>query len=174
MKENLEYVGFWHRVIASLSDIVLFGFLLTPYIKKYLPFLNQTAKRSVSDFGEFFLVYNFYGLKGIAPIIWDSLKDEILPRSLPFLAVILFWFFFSATPGKMIIRSKIVNAKTGKKPSLLQFTLRYLAYFVSYFIFFIGFFWIAFDKKKQGWHDLLAGTVVVRKTKVPVQFEAKH
>ena len=115
-----------------------------PYIKKYLPFLNQTAKRSVSDFGEFFLVYNFYGLKGIAPIIWDSLKDEILPRALPFLAVILFWFFFSATPGKMIIRSKIVNAKTGKKPSLLQFTLRYLAYFVSYFIFFIGFFWIAF------------------------------
>ena len=74
----------------------------------------------------------------------------------------------------MIIRSKIVNAKTGKKPSLLQFTLRYLAYFVSYFIFFIGFFWIAFDKKKQGWHDLLAGTVVVRKTKVPVQFEAKY
>ena len=161
------------RVLASFIDIILFGFLLTPYIKKYLPFLNQTAKRSVSDFGEFFLVYNFYGLKGIAPIIWDSLKDEILPRALPFLAVILFWFFFSATPGKMIIRSKIVNAKTGKKPSLLQFTLRYLAYFVSYFIFFIGFFWIAFDKKKQGWHDLLAGTVVVRKTKVPVQFEAK-
>ena len=110
-------------------------------------------------------------MKGIAPIIWDSLKDEILPRSLPFLAVIFFWFFFSATPGKMIIRSKIVNAKTGKKPSLLQFTLRYLAYFVSYFVFFIGFF---FDKKKQGWHDLLAGTVVVRKTKVPVQFEAKY
>ena len=74
----------------------------------------------------------------------------------------------------MIIRSKIVNAKTGNKPSLLQFTIRYFAYFVSYFVFFIGFFWIAFDKKKQGWHDLLAGTVVVRKTKMPVQFEAKH
>ena len=95
MKENLEYVGFWHRVLASFTDIILFGFLLTPYIKKYLPFLNQTAKRSVSDFGEFFLVYDFYGLKGIALIIWDSLKDEILPRSLPFLAVIFFWFFSS-------------------------------------------------------------------------------
>ena len=138
MKENLEYVGFWHRVLASFTDIVLFGFLLTPYIKKYLPFLNQTAKRSVSDFGEFFLVYNFYGLKGIAPIIWDSLKDEILPRSLPFLAVIFFWFFFSATPGKMIIRSKIVNAKTGKKPSLLQFTLRYLAYSIPLDFFVIS------------------------------------
>ena len=56
MKENLEYVGFWHRVIASLSDIVLFGFLLTPYIKKYLPFLNQTAKD---------LYLYFYGFRRI-------------------------------------------------------------------------------------------------------------
>ena len=146
------------------------------YLHIVFTLFKSDSKKIVSDFltREFFLVYDFYGLKGIALIIWDSLKDEILPRSLPFLAVIFFWFFFSATPGKMIIRSKIVNAKTGKKPSLLQFTLRYFAYFVSYFVFFIGFFWIAFDKKKQGWHDLLAGTVVVRKTKVPVQFEAKH
>ena len=105
----------------------------------------------------FFSLY-FYGLKGIALIIWDSLKDEILPRSLPFLAVIFFWFFFSATPGKMIIRSKIVNAKTGKKPSLLQFTLRYFAYFVSYFVFFKDFFGLLLIKKnKDGtiyWREL--------------------
>jgi uncharacterized RDD family membrane protein YckC len=27
---------------------------------------------------------------------------------------------------------------------------------------FIGLIWVAFDKKKQSWHDKLAGTVVVR------------
>ena len=116
MKENLEYVGFWHRVLASFTDIILFGFLLTPYIKKYLPFLNQTAKRSVSDFGEFFLVYDFYGLKGIAPIIWDSLKDEILPRSLPFLAVIFFWFFFSVFAFTILERIIILPGVAEKKP----------------------------------------------------------
>ena len=95
MKENLEYVGFWHRVLASFTDIILFGFLLTPYIKKYLPFLNQTAKRSVSDFGEFFLVYDFYGLKGIALIIWDSLKKRRNFTSLtPFFSCYFFFFFF--------------------------------------------------------------------------------
>ena len=174
MKENLEYVGFWYRVCATLVDIILFGVLVTPYVKKYIPFLYKTSKDSITDMGEFFLVYSFYGLKGIAPIVWDAISGEILPRMFPFLTIILFWFFFSATPGKMLIRSKIVNAKTGKKPSILQFILRYLTYFISYFVFFIGFFWIAFDKKKQGWHDLLAGTVVVKKAKIPVQFEAKH
>ncbi len=174
MKENLEYVGFWHRVFANFIDIFLFGFLLTPFIKKYLPFLNGASQNSVLDIGEVFLVYSFYGLEGIAPIIWDFLRGEILPRVIPFLMVILFWFFFSATPGKMIIRSKIVNVKTGGKPSILQFVLRYFVYFITYLIFFIGFFWIAFDRKKQGLHDLLAGTVVVRKTAVPVQFKAQH
>ena len=65
----------------------------------------------------------------------------------------------------MIIRSKIVNAKTGKKPSLLQFTLRYFAYFVSYFVFFIGFFWIAFDKKKTRMARSIGGNCGCQKNK---------
>jgi len=39
--------------------------------------------------------------------------------------------------------------------------------------FFLGIFWVAFDKKKQGWHDKLAGTVVVKTKKTgpePVAF----
>lgn len=40
---------------------------------------------------------------------------------------------------------------------------RYLAYYVSLIPFGLGFIWVAFDGRKQGWHDKLAGTVVVRK-----------
>jgi uncharacterized RDD family membrane protein YckC len=29
-------------------------------------------------------------------------------------------------------------------------------------VFFLGFIWVAFDKRKQGWHDKIAGTVVIR------------
>jgi uncharacterized RDD family membrane protein YckC len=39
---------------------------------------------------------------------------------------------------------------------------RYFAYFVSTIPFCLGFLWVAFDKRKQGWHDKLAHTVVVR------------
>ncbi|EAV2407511.1 RDD family protein, partial [Salmonella enterica] len=38
----------------------------------------------------------------------------------------------------------------------------------------LGFFWIAFDRRKQGWHDKLAGTVVVRNTRIPsVKFRGR-
>ncbi|TAL09221.1 MAG: RDD family protein, partial [Chloroflexota bacterium] len=41
--------------------------------------------------------------------------------------------------------------------------LRYLGYLISWWILGIGFIWVAFDRKKQGWHDKIGGTVVVRR-----------
>ena len=95
---------------------------------------------------------------------------------LPTIAVITFWVYKAATPGKMAISSKIVDAQTGDQPSTGQFVGRYFAYFVSVLPLGLGIFWVAFDKKKQGWHDKLAGTVVVRKKNSgpePVAFENK-
>jgi uncharacterized RDD family membrane protein YckC len=40
--------------------------------------------------------------------------------------------------------------------------VRALACFISLIALGLGFFWIAFDAEKQGWHDKIAGTVVVR------------
>ena len=57
----------------------------------------------------------------------------------------------------------IVDAKTFGRPSNRQLIGRYLGYYVSILPLGFGFLWIAFDKRKQAWHDKLAGTVVVRK-----------
>jgi uncharacterized RDD family membrane protein YckC len=62
----------------------------------------------------------------------------------------------------MAISATIVDANTGKRPTTGQFIGRYLAYYVSMIPLFLGFFWIGIDARKQGWHDKLAGTVVVR------------
>ncbi len=80
---------------------------------------------------------------------------------LPALAVIVFWVYKSATPGKMIIKAEIVDAKTFGKPTTGQFIGRYFGYYVSTIPLFLGLLWVAFDKRKQGWHDKLAGTVVI-------------
>ena len=77
--------------------------------------------------------------------------------------VVLFWVYRMATPGKMIIDAVIVDAQTFAKPRTRQYVGRYLAYFVSTLPLCLGFLWIAFDGRKQGWHDKLAGTVVVRR-----------
>ncbi|KEF41888.1 MAG: hypothetical protein ER33_09080 [Cyanobium sp. CACIAM 14] len=78
------------------------------------------------------------------------------------LIVILFWRWKQGTPGKLMFRLRIVDARSGGEPSLRQWILRYLGYFLSSLPLLLGFFWIAWDPRRQGWHDKLAGTVVIR------------
>jgi uncharacterized RDD family membrane protein YckC len=62
----------------------------------------------------------------------------------------------------MAIGARIVDAATGGKPTTGQLIGRYLAYYVSTLPFLIGFIWVGIDQRKRGFHDMLAGTVVVR------------
>jgi uncharacterized RDD family membrane protein YckC len=88
--------------------------------------------------------------------------DVVVQVIFPAIVIVAFWIQRKATPGKMVIHAKIVDATTGEAPSNRQLVVRYLGYYVSIFTFFLGFVWVAFDAKKQGFHDKLAGTVVVR------------
>jgi uncharacterized RDD family membrane protein YckC len=67
-----------------------------------------------------------------------------------------------AGTGDRGIGAKVVDAKTLGKPSNGQFIGRYLCYYVSSLLLGLGFIWVGFDSRKQGWHDKLAGTVVIR------------
>ena len=89
--------------------------------------------------------------------------DFLISWVLPAIAVVWFWMARQATPGKMAISARIVDANTGNKPGTTQLIVRYLGYFVSLIPLGLGIFWVAFDERKQGWHDKLARTVVVRK-----------
>ena len=71
------------------------------------------------------------------------------------------WHFWSATPGKMLFRIKIVDAATEQPISDKQIILRVLGYWISCIPALLGILWIGIDKKKRGWHDFMAGTVVV-------------
>ncbi|MDB5840337.1 MAG: hypothetical protein JWQ23_2289 [Herminiimonas sp.] len=136
---ELEYVGFWLRVWASIIDTVLLMAITAPvllmiYGKDYY---SQDAL-----------------IKGPA--------DFIISFVFPAVAIIAFWIARHATPGKMAIGAKIVDEKSGGAPSFGQHIGRYLGYFVSILPLCMGLVWVGFDRKKQGWHDKLAGTVVVR------------
>jgi uncharacterized RDD family membrane protein YckC len=39
--------------------------------------------------------------------------------------------------------------------------LRFIGYFVSSLVFDLGFIWVAFEPRKRGWHDMIAGTVII-------------
>jgi uncharacterized RDD family membrane protein YckC len=91
--------------------------------------------------------------------------DVLIQVVLPIAALLAFWKFRSSTPGKMAIRANILDARTGGQPSNLQLLLRFAGYFVSMFALGLGFIWIGIDRRKQGWHDKIAGTVVVYEEK---------
>jgi uncharacterized RDD family membrane protein YckC len=84
---------------------------------------------------------------------------------LPIALVILLWLRFSATPGKMFLKLKIVDIKTSGPISLRQAIIRYIGYVPSIYCLLLGILWVAFDKRKQGWHDKLASTAVIRVNK---------
>jgi uncharacterized RDD family membrane protein YckC len=94
----------------------------------------------------------------------------IIPLLVPILDVIVavvytfvFWINWQATPGKMAFKAKIVDAQTLGKPTTKQFIGRYFAYILSTIPLGLGFLWVAFDDKKRGWHDMLAGTLVIER-----------
>ena len=77
------------------------------------------------------------------------------------LAVLAFWRLYGATPGKMAIGARIVDAATGGQPAIGRLIVRLLGYFVSALPFFLGFLWIGVSRRKQGFHDKLARTKVI-------------
>lgn len=103
-------------------------------------------------------------LQGIGILVFMGNTPQIgnMAMYLPGILYILgFWIWKSATPGKMLLGIKIVGAD-GKAMTSSQALLRYLGYMLSGFVLGLGFIWAIFDRKKQGWHDKIADTYVVR------------
>jgi len=86
---------------------------------------------------------------------------DLLVEAIVGLIVVTFWAERGATPGKQALGVMIVDARTGGRPPLGRLVLRYVGYLLSALPLLLGFFWALWDPRRQGWHDKLAGTVVV-------------
>lgn len=148
---DMEYVGFWPRLGAAIIDAILVSAITLPVLT---------------------LIYG--------SSYWTSDKfihgpaDFIISWILPAIAYVWLWVATGQTPGKMAIGARIVDADTGRNISIGKAIARYLSYFISAIGLLIGYIWIGFDPKKQGWHDHIARTVVIRSKNrgpQPVRFE---
>ena len=139
--DNQEYAGFWIRVGAALIDTVIFLVVFSVPLTLLYGAGYWSAEQAVSGFWDVLIRY-------IAPIV----------------ITVWFWTKYLGTPGKMVLRLRVVDAETGRAISTPQAIGRYLGYYVSILPFMLGFIWVGIDKRKQGFHDKLAGTVVLRDT----------
>lgn len=136
----MEYVGFWPRAGATILDAIIIWVIT-------LPILSM-----------------IYG-----GAYWHDTKLIHGPAELtiswifPIVATVWLWVATGQTPGKMAIGARVVDAATGERLTVGQAMVRYLSYFLSLIGLFGGYIWVGLDPKKQGWHDHIAGTVVIRK-----------
>lgn len=136
---TIEFGGFWMRFAASIIDSIWVMILI---------------------FALGFMIYGSAYLESTDFVMGGA--DAFISYVLPFLITMVFWVYKAATPGKMVMGLKIVDAKTLEKASNGKLILRYVGYYVSLIGLGLGYLWVAWDKKKQGWHDKIAGTVVIK------------
>jgi uncharacterized RDD family membrane protein YckC len=153
-----RYAGFWIRFLAFIIDSVIVSLIIGPIAAALYERPDATgaliAAAQSGDLREVALLF----LESVRPA---SIGEFLLNVVVPAAGVVAFWSYRSATPGKMATSTRIVDAESGGAPSTKQCVVRYLGYFVSIFGLFLGFLWVAFDRRKQGWHDKMARTVVI-------------
>ncbi len=142
---QVQYAGFWRRAAASLIDTLIFGLIIG-------------------------VAWALLGVSGApqtgaapGPQLTNAASIPVLlaQNLLPVLITVFFWVKFLGTPGKLLLGCQVVDARSGARLNVAQAILRYLAYFVSALPLGLGFLWVAWDKRKQGFHDKIAKTVVV-------------
>ncbi len=136
---ELEYAGFCLRLAACIIDSILVCIMTMPML------LSVYRKGYWSS-----------------PHWIAGPADFLISWVLPTVLTVVCWRLWQATPGKMAIAARVVDARTGGNPTLNQLVIRALGYFLSTLVFGLGFVWVAFDLRKQRWHDKLANTVVIR------------
>jgi len=152
------YAGFWKRVVAYLIDAIV---LYIPNVlidralggAKAQAALEQTLSNTAGDLPQMLAAYQHY-----YALMWPGML----------LGAVLAWLYFAAcessswqaTLGKLALGIHVTDLD-GRRISFPRAVGRYGAKIISFMIIFLGVLMVAWMPRKQGLHDLLAGTLVL-------------
>jgi uncharacterized RDD family membrane protein YckC len=151
----VAYAGFWLRFVAIIIDGLLLYFVS---MILFLPFAASTGT----------------GMRGMMtgrppdPQAIFSMIHALLRLAL--LRTVLHWLYYSllessawqATLGKKALGLEVTDLD-GNRISFGRATGRFFAKIISGIILGIGYIMAGFTEKKQALHDILAGTLVIRR-----------
>jgi uncharacterized RDD family membrane protein YckC len=172
--KQVKYATFTSRSFASFVDVTVFILLAFPILYIARKFIYQGRKLStmIGDlieknnnitFKEIWydpqIHHYLFAEHGLYRILFDNLLQLILFV----LYILIFWMWLGTTPGKFLTAIKIVDANTLAKPTRIQFLKRFIGYILASLPLGLGFLGMLFNKRKQGFHDRYANTVVVKK-----------
>ena len=146
----MRYAGFWVRFWAAMVDVLIIMPLL----------IVQTVFEKVADKAE-------------------SLQAVTFVLILIIVGFVIQWLYFAffesggwqATPGKRLMGLRVTDL-AGKRISFARATGRWFSKILSYLILCIGYFMVGVTDKKQGLHDKIADTLVLRGKAGDEEFQA--
>jgi uncharacterized RDD family membrane protein YckC len=136
---SFRYAGHGARLAAAIVDVVLYTLVLAVLLAVLFATTPDRADAGVR---------NLFGVLGAT--IASSLY-------FPF-----FWVLTGWTPGMRLFGLRVVRERDGGRVGLVPALVRLIGYSIDVSGFFLGFAWILIDRRRRGWHDILAGTVVIR------------
>ena len=149
----LEFAGFWRRFGAYIIDAVVLGAIFAVLEPLLCPNFGRFFNFTTS-FDSNYWMTQFRALGNVISTVLSGVY------------FVVFWVWRGQSLGMMVAGIKVVRTD-GTQLETGHAVVRYLGYIISILPLFLGFIWIAFDAHKQGWHDKLAETYVVKIPAVP-------
>jgi uncharacterized RDD family membrane protein YckC len=145
----LEFAGFWRRLVAFIIDAII----LSVISSALFPF-KWFGWADLWNGSWYWAIFPILAVSNMINVLIDVAYHAG------------FWTWRGQTLGKMLLNIKVIRTD-GSNITLGYSLLRYLGYIISGIMLGIGFLWIAFDPHKQGIHDKIADTYVVRLPEIP-------
>jgi len=148
-----RYGGFWIRVVAAIVDGILVRIVVHPVAAIF-----GVGGLAAGGLG-------LHGLRhgaGLPLLIFGSGVLAVLTIGASWLyEALMLSSSYQATLGKMIFGMKVTDLR-GNRLSFAHATGRHFAKWISSLILGIGYIMVGFTERKQGLHDMIAGTLVRR------------
>jgi uncharacterized RDD family membrane protein YckC len=160
-----EYAGFWIRAVAYILDGIILGIVTTVLWLVVLAIaaavgIGAAATSGVGADGQ--LTGEEIAVIGVGVVAAVSFL-AIMTLVVTVLYFVLFWVKRGGTLGQTVLGMRIARESDGAPIGWGTAIVRYVMMLISFWIFYLGVIWVAFEPRKRGWHDMVAGTVVVRR-----------
>jgi uncharacterized RDD family membrane protein YckC len=145
-----RYRGFWIRFVGRLIDAIIVSGVAFAVVK------GTSAITVTCPAGTIDLTATCPGgVTSISPILWVVIALAVLYYP-------VLWGL-GGSLGHRALGMRVVDASTGKFIGIPRGIVRAIGYIIASIPIWLGLFWVGWDPRKQGWHDKIAGTVVVGK-----------
>lgn len=165
------YVGFWRRFVAALIDGVILTIVSYAILIPMMVGALASADLGVlggpgsytTDPATGMVIASPAAMAAVSGVLGSMLLAVLLVFAIQMLYHAVLWAWRGGTIGQLMLGIQVRREVGGGRIGFGRACLRYVGFLISGWILCLGFIWVAFDRRKQGWHDKIAGTLVVRR-----------